>query len=263
MNIPATEAQAPAVETPELAQVNAEPQVGATEALAGEEIPPAEKTFTQAELDAIIEKKSAKLIRQRDQERARREVYEQQLAKATPPQHASDEPQPEQFQDPRQYARAVVEFERQKDAVTRQAQETQRQQSSSLAKRDDFVADLQDIDGFDMAKFGKLRITPDMADVMVDSDVGTKLAQHFLSNPDEASRIADLSPARQAAEIGKLEAKLSAVSTKKPSNAPDPINPVNGKGSSVPTNLYDARLGSNTEAWIEARRAQRAAAAKR
>lgn len=232
------------------------PQAEETESPAGEKDPPAEKTFTQKELDEILAKKTAKLIRQREQERARREVYEQQLTKAAAPQPASGEPQPEQFADPRQYARAVVAFEREQEALQQQAQHAQRAQSTFTAKRDDLMAELEEADGFDKRKWESLPITVPMAEAILDSELGTKLALHLTQHPDEASRIATLSPARQAAEIGKLEAKLSPVASKKPSNAPDPIRPVGGKGSSVTSDIYDPKLASDTAAWIAARNAQ-------
>jgi hypothetical protein len=90
-------AVAPAVdETTSAATEHAAPQAGATEAPAGDEQAQAEKTFTQKELDDILAKKTAKLLRQREQERARREIYEQELTKVkVQPQQIAGEPQPE------------------------------------------------------------------------------------------------------------------------------------------------------------------------
>lgn len=250
-----------APEVPVATQAEAEPpqtapQVEGTEAETGEKEPPAEKTFTQKELDDILAKKTAKLIRQREQERARREVYEQQLTKVMPPAQTTGEPQPEQFADPRQYARAVVAFEREQEALQQQAMQAQKQQSTFTAKRDDLMSELEEADGFDKRKWDSLPISVPMAEAILDSDVSVKLALHLTQHPEDASRIANLSPARQAAEIGKLEAKLSAAISKKPSNAPDPIKPVGGKGSSVSSDIYDPKLANDTAAWIAARNAQ-------
>lgn len=69
--------------------------------------------------------------------------------------------------------------------------------------------------------------------VILESDVGPQLLYHLAKNPDEAERIADLSPVRQVAELGKLESKMTPV-TKKTSNAPAPIKPVSSGRSASP-----------------------------
>jgi hypothetical protein len=234
------------------------PQVDGTEPQSDENTP-AEKTFTQAELDAILEKKTAKLIRQREQERATRKAIEQQIARVQPQQATEGKPQLAQFSDPEQYAEAVSNWKLEQMTHQQRAAQAQQSQGEFNSKRDDLMAELEDADGFDQRKFDKLPISRTMAEAIVDSDQGVKLTVHLVNHPEEASRIAALSPARQAAELGKLEAKLSATPVKKPSNAPAPITPVGAKGSSVTTNLYDPKLANDPEAWIAARRAQRAA----
>lgn len=66
-----------------------------------------------------------------------------------------------------------------------------------------------------------LTITPLMAAVIRESEVGPEMAYHLGKNRSEAQRIADLPPHRQAAELGRLEAKLSA----SPPPSPKPIPP--------------------------------------
>ncbi|SNT33710.1 hypothetical protein SAMN06265795_12642 [Noviherbaspirillum humi] len=256
-NQPAAEVATPAEVEPQ----NPTPQVTATEVEPGENDPPAEKTFSKSEVEALVEKeiakKTAKLLRQRDQERVRRELYEQQLQKIAPPQvQAPGKPQLSQFADPEQYADALANWKLEQKSLEDRAQKEQSKQSEFSSKRDEFLAELEETDGFDMKQFNRLPISVPMAEAILESDVGTKIAVHLTANPAEAERIANLSPARQAAEIGKLEAKLSATPPKKPSNAPAPINPVAGKGAGPATDIYDQRLASNTEAWIEARNKQ-------
>ena len=248
----------PVIEVAEVTEAapQAAPQVDGTEPQLVEENP-AEKTFTQAELDAIIEKNTAKLRRQRDTERGKREILEQQATRAQPA--AEGRPTLDQFASADDYADAVGDWKVGQAARQQQAQEAQKTQSTFAGKRDDLMSELEDADGFDAAKFNKLPISMSMAEAIVDSDQAGKLSLHLIAHPDEAARIAALSPARQAAEIGKLEVKLSAVAAIKPSNAPSPITPVGAKGSSVSTNLYDPKLANDAEAWIAARRAQKAA----
>lgn len=228
------------------------PQTEGTEPSSDVETP-AEKTFTQAELDAILEKKTAKLIRQREQERATRKAYEQQMARVPAPQATEGKPQLAQFSDPEQYAEAVSNWKLEQITHQQHAAQVQQSQGEFQAKRDDLMADLEDAEGFDQRKFDKLPISRTMAEAIVDSDQGVKLTVHLVNHPEEAARIAALPPARQAAELGKLEAKLSSAPVKKPSNAPAPITPVGAKGSSVSSDIYDKTLVNDTAAWIAAR----------
>lgn len=77
-----------------------------------------------------------------------------------------------------------------------------------------------------------LHITPAMAEVILDSDLGPDIAYHLGKNPSEAVKIARLNPASQAAALGRLEAQISAPKpTKKP--APAPVEPVGGKSTAA------------------------------
>lgn len=105
------------------------------------------------------------------------------------------------------------------DSGVSQAVEQLRMEGSE--KYDDFNEVL------DSGKF----ITEVMRDTILESDTPVDLAYHLCKNVKEARRIASLSPARQAAEIGKLEDKLTAAPpAKKPSAAPAPIEPVQANG---------------------------------
>lgn len=82
---------------------------------------------------------------------------------------------------------------------------------------------------------------------ILESDVGPQVLYHLAKNPDEAERIADLSPARQVAELGKLEIKMPAVQ-RKTSEAPAPINPVRG-GRSAPNGYSENMSDAEYHAW--------------
>lgn len=89
-------------------------------------------------------------------------------------------------------------------------------------------------------------LTDTMGEVMMDSDVSIDIAMHLYDNPEEAARIANLSPAKQVREINGLEAQLkngtltvsSSAGTSQPtqktvSQAPAPVSPE--KGGEVPS----------------------------
>ena len=89
---------------------------------------------------------------------------------------------------------------------------------------------------------------------ILESEVGPQVLYHLAKNPDEAERIADLSPVRQIAELGKLEVKF-APAARKASSAPAPITPV---GSSSSTS--SKKLGEmNQDEFEKKRKAQIAA----
>jgi hypothetical protein len=221
-----------------------------TEPEAGEKEPPAEKTFTQAELDAILEKKTAKVARQRDQERQKRELIEREVAKASIP-HDEGKPDISQFTDADEYANAVADWR----LGLRDRQEKVAQEHKKVATFDskaaDLRADLEETEGFEVAKWDKLPISDAMALAIVDSELSTKLAHHLYGHPSEAERIFALSPARQAAEIGKLEERLSTAP--KTSKAPAPINPI-GNGKTVTTKSSSA--ARTMDEYIERRKAE-------
>lgn len=92
-----------------------------------------------------------------------------------------------------------------------------------------------------------LRMTQPMIIAMAETDIPGEIAYYLGKNPDEAAKIAEMKPFRQASEIGKLEAKLAADAeasekapepepepkpSKKQSAAPAPIEPVKGKDAS-------------------------------
>jgi hypothetical protein len=70
-------------------------------------------------------------------------------------------------------------------------------------------------------------ITPVMLDIARDSEVGPDLVYHLGKNIPEAARIASLPPHRQAVELGKLEARLTAPKPV-PRQPPPPVDPVSG-----------------------------------
>lgn len=73
---------------------------------------------------------------------------------------------------------------------------------------------------------------------ILESEVGPNLLHYLAKNPDEAERIAELSPVRQVAELGKLETKLSPAA-RKASSAPAPITPVGNSGSTSTKKLAE------------------------
>lgn len=246
--------------------------------------PVAPRTFTEdehkAELEAAIERRMGKERKKRgDVERERdywRNLHiDKGAAKPeTPAQPAADaaEPKREQFDSYEAYIEAKAEFKAERAAERKLTERDEKQKQASSAKEREeaqrkFLDHAQkvakDIPDFDQVMSeSEAPLTEHMAEAIREAaEMGPKIAYELAKNPGEAERIAALSPARQAAEIGKLEAKLlsaPAVEPKKPSKAPEPIKPVGGKeaaGDKEP----DAK--TQPEAWVKWR--QRKLAAKK
>lgn len=195
-----------------------------------------EKKFNQSELNDIIKKEKAK-AEARAERRAlkvyadRLEAMNRQPAPASQP--APDgKPKMEQFSNVEDYVEAVSDWKfNQRDQINQKQQQEYNYQQN-LAKTEKLYAQAEKIPGFDRDTFDALPLTPVIAQTIVDSDVPAKLMAHLVNNPEEIDRIISLPPARQAVEIGKLEAKLSTIAPVKPSKAPEPIEPIGSKGSS-------------------------------
>lgn len=148
------------------------------------------------------------------------------------------EPQRDQFETYEEYLDARAAYKAEKALETRmqalerqraeqaersRAVEMQRAWSTRLAQAAEKIPDFFDVVGGATS----VEMTPAMNQAIVESDAGPQVAYFLAQNPAEAARIAALSPARQAAEIGKLEDKVSKPA--KASSAPEPIKPVGGR----------------------------------
>lgn len=90
------------------------------------------------------------------------------------------------------------------------------------------------------------------ADAIVELD-NPKLVAYLQKNPEEIQRLSQLSPARQAVEVGKLELKLAAQPTVKKSGAPAPIAPITAKKSGASEYRPDM-TDEEYNKWVDAQR---------
>jgi len=95
-------------------------------------------------------------------------------------------------------------------------------------------------------------ISGHVVDALMDADAGPALAYHLAKNPAVAERLNAMTPTRAAIELGRLETTLAAPATKAPSNAPEPIKPLNSQHSGRMIDLSKASM----EDYIAERRRQ-------
>jgi len=221
----------PAAAPSELADTTTETTEAPTEGTT--QVESVEKPLTKEEIATLIQKEKAKAEAkaERRAERAYRNILERLIPQQQQQQQAptSDRPRPEAFADTDSYIEAIADWKfTQREKASRQQQEQQTNQAL-ITKTEAIYRKAEEIEGFDRSEFNSLPLTPVITATITESDIAPQLMAYMASHPDEVERIAYLSPARQAAELGKMEAKLSASPPpSKPSKAPAPIVPVSG-----------------------------------
>lgn len=187
------------------------------------------RTFTQDELDSIVQREKAKAEAKAERKAARayRDGLERQPQQPVQ-HHASDGmPKRDQFVTDEAWLDARDGY-RDAQREAKQAQERQHHEHVMLTdKTEKMYKEAEKLQGFDREAFDDLQLTPHIARALIESDMAPQLMHHLTTNPDEVERIAAFSPARQGVELGKLEAKLSAAPVKT-SKAPPPISPIGG-----------------------------------
>lgn len=145
-------------------------------------------------------------------------------------------------------ARSALRAEREEAERTKQ-QAADRELWSTWESRKEAARDKYE--DYDEVTNQDIPLTLAMSHALMESDRGPDVAYYLGNHPEEADRISKLSPARQIAEIGKLELKVNQ--PKKPSAAPEPITPVKPGGGLDNPNPNEK---DSDEAWLAKRRKQ-------
>jgi hypothetical protein len=260
------EVEAVQTEPTEVVEERSEPEIEKEQEEKPKANPKLERRFSE------ITKQREEARKEAQQERQAREALEARLAaleRQPAPQapKVDEEPQPSQFNDAFEYAKALAEYTadqrigemRRQDAEAKQAQERQKVIETWASKVQAAKASMPDFD--DIVASSDVVVNDDIRDAILESDVGPQILYHLAENDDVAKRIAGLTPKQALREIGKLEARFEAKETKPEptpitrSKAPAPINPLRG------SNPADVPLSANGEwhgtfqAWKEARKA--------
>lgn len=256
----------PEVEPTEVVEERSEPEIEKEQEEKPKANPKLERRFSEITKQREEARKEAQQERQaREALEARLAVLERQPAPQAP--KVDEEPQPSQFNDAFEYAKALAEYTadqrigemRRQDAEAKEALERQKVIETWASKVQAAKASMPDFD--DIVASSDVVVNDDIRDAILESDVGPQILYHLAENDDVAKRIAGLSPKQALREIGKLEARFEAKETApeaKPivrSKAPAPIQPLRG------SNPADVPLSANGEwhgtfqAWKEARKA--------
>jgi hypothetical protein len=211
------------------------------------------KTFTQEELDRIVEKRLAKEQRKFEREQSRLMQEAQQKVVAPPKLEEGDtvETYAEKLADQKAEQKAEELVKR------REEQKRSSDIEESYFEREDAARSKYE-DFQQVAYSDNHQVTMTMAEAIRESDLGPDIAYYLGTNPSESNRIAKLTPLSQAKEIGRIEAKLQAEPPKpvKTTSAPAPIKPVTAQAASQSYDTSDPRSVKtmSTSEWIAAER---------
>lgn len=160
---------------------------------------------------------------------------------------ADPEPTEENFRTLEEYEEARLSWrvrqEVAKVEATRQAQTQQQRQQARAAEAEKRVADFmqngeKSFPGFKQSVAhlaDTLDRSPSISSTVLELPEGPDVLLYMARKPEEAERIAALSPVRQAVEIGALAERIRvARAAKKNTNASPPINPLGGSSAPAP-----------------------------
>lgn len=227
-----------------------------------------------------LERRFSDLTKQREQARAEaqrereaREALETRVkeleAKANPaPQDTNQEPQPEQFADMYEYAKALAEYTADKRLDERDREEKARkaaaeQEGKYKAWADRVNAAKNDLPDFeDMVQSSDVRISDPVRDAIIESEHGPKILYYLAENNEYAKKLSEMSVVSAVREIGKIEARFERTKPESKSvnvsKAPAPISPIRGAVNTVDANVDANGVFHGTyQQWKAARQAKR------
>jgi len=190
-------------------------------------------------------------------EREARAKVEQEAAelraKYEPPKsdELDPEPLPAQFSDVSEYAKALKDWTAEKTRYDdRKVAETQRQEQERARIAKDWETrqkaareKIQDYD--EKLTNSSVKVSDDMRDAILESEVGPEILIHLADNPDVAEKLGKMTVRKMLVEFGKLESSMGGAD--KPqlksekttvaeiSRAPAPITPLRSNGTPVAT----------------------------
>lgn len=203
-----------------------------------------ERTFTQAELDEIVQKRINKVERKIERQRIESETRAKVTQELTQ-QSVDNKPLIQNFSTLESFEDALIDWrveqklvqveqKRANDVIQNQHQTEQ--QRINEREIDTIEKGERKYDDFEEVIRGStLRLSQAAHFAMVESDISEDLLYFMYNekNAEEAKRITALPAYAQAKEIGKLEDKLLAKRPATPSKSPKPIEPIDGNASIV------------------------------
>lgn len=270
--VAATEAETKPDAAPAEAQAIAQPDAAAEQQ--GEQAPEAEsEEKRQSKFARRLDRHKARAVAAETEARLLREELARIKAASAPAPKADDKPRRDQFETDEDYVAALAEkTAERKAAETIEADRKAREANDKAARQREADARIAEVWTKREAEFKATTkdyediVTPFVEDDLqhfseaarrsiLDSDVGPALLHYLATHAEDAERIADLPAYRQAAELGKIEVRLTRPA-RRTSNAPEPITPVKSgaSGTKDPSKMtaqeFSAWRASQGSNWI-------------
>lgn len=211
------------------------PEVTATEGQAeSEQGKQPDRVFSQAELDAAVQKR---LLRER--RRWDRELHERQAPQPTPRQATEEGQEPQEARVTDADVKAFLAKQQSAKAL----QSFQEKAEDAVEKHPDYMRVVTD---------PRVPFSDEMIEFFAESDVGVDLAYQLAKDPSKVVELRQMSPLKAGRELTRLEAEVKAKPVAKPSRAPDPISPVGTRSSSSANTLPSD--SDDVETWMRKER---------
>lgn len=238
----------PEVKAPEAPAATPEKTEGEAKTAPAPE-PEVKQEETEGEVPEGVQKRIDKAVRRQREAERRAEALEAEVSRlkatetkpAEKPAPVEGKPKVSNFADYDEYVEALAEWktdqrlaaEKSKEQSAK-ATEDQRKALTAFSERVKEVAKKPEYADIDEVLDSDVTVSAAMHEALLESDKGAELAYYLGKHPEDAARIAKLSPTSAARELGKIEASLSKPpETPKPkaSAAPPPMKPVGGKSA--------------------------------
>ena len=251
--------------------LNPQPEpMGAQKESVAEEAPPVEKV--EDPIPKGVQKRIDRAVRQKYEAEARAKMLEERVAAMESRQFAPQQQRPandgeptiDKFDNFDEYVAAKAEYIAKKQIESTLTEREKRQSAESEAAERKKTADswnkriaaatVEMPDFEEVLASSDVPMTPPMQQAIMESDIGPKLAYYLANNPDEAEKIAGMSPIGAIRTLGRIEERLA---TAKPAvqttNAPPPLKPIGSKSvvTKDPGKMSDAEY----EKWRKSGRA--------
>ena len=227
-----------------------------------------------------LQKRFSELTKQREdarqeaaKERERAAALEARLQALEKPkekvQEVFEKPVASQFTDAFEYAEKLAEWSAQNALNQRDKIEAEKAAKAEADKVlntwnqriADTKKEMADFD--DVISASDVKVSDQVRDAILDSDVGPKILYHLANNPKDADKLASMSVLGALREIGRLEERLTKPAVKEEpepekvqvSKAPAPITPL--KNASVPMDKIssDGEFSGTPAEWRALRKA--------
>ena len=230
--------------------------------------PPAPPDETPEQRQAKSDRAFAALRRANDAKDAKLAAQEARLAAlearvspapGPPPAPAASDaaPTPEAFPDHASYVQAVAVWAVEQGERSRAARAEQTALTTAWETQE-ATAKAQHPDYDEVLAADTTRYHPAVLQALQTSELGSEVAYHLATHPEDATRIAALAPSAAVRALGRLEARLESAAapaepapdpTPPPTPKPRPLAPVGGAGTGGSTVSPDQMTHEQYCAW--------------